>query len=142
MIRPHLEYSDFLIDSANQACIDKVEGLQERIFRVIEYQSLSINCKEISNLKTSLSIENLSVRHKRSLLRLMYIQRVNVDNVQEIKMNMTLRSSRKVKLKSDFTRLTIIQRSLYYRGLCLWNSLPEKTQKETSSTKFKENVKL
>ena len=40
-------------------------------------------------------------------------------------------------MKSDFTKLTKIQRSPYYRGLKLWNSLPENVQKEESKSKFK-----
>ena len=43
VIGPHLEYWDFLIDSANQKCIDKIESLQERILRIIEYESVSTN---------------------------------------------------------------------------------------------------
>ena len=141
MIRPHLEYGDFLIDSANQKHIDNLERLQERILRVIEYESISTNRKEMSILKNSLGIEDLSVRRKRSLLRIMYSQSKKPMNVQNDESNMTLRSSKKVKLKSDFTRLTKIQRSPYYRGLKLWNTLPEETQKEHNISKFKAIVK-
>ena len=50
---------------------------------------------------------------------------------------MTLRSSVKVKLKSDFTKLTKIQRGPYYRGVKLWDNLPETVQKEMDESKFK-----
>ena len=52
-------------------------------------------------------------------------------------MNMSLRGSKKVNLKSDFTRLTKIQR----RGLKLWNELPVSIQNEKSRPKFKANIK-
>ena len=141
MIRPHLEYGDFLIDSANQKCIDKLERLQERVVRVIEYEPLSNKRKEMSNLKISMNIDDLSVRRKRSLLRIMYSQSKQTLNVQNDESKMSLRSSKKVKLKSDFTRLTKIQRSPFYRGLKLWDTLPEHVQKERNRLKFKNNVK-
>ena len=138
MIRPHLEYGDFLIDSANQKCIERIERLQERIMRVIEYEPVA---KEMSKLKQFMGIEDLKVRRKRSLLRLMYSQSKNSVNIQCKEMNMSLRSSEKVNLESDFTRLTKIQRSPYYRGLKLWNELPVSIQNEKSRPKFKANVK-
>ena len=80
------------------------------------------------------------MRRKRSLLRLMYIQSKQSVNINDSKVHMSLRSSNKVKLRVDFTRLTKIQRSPYYRGLNLWNSLPESVQKEKSRLKFKASV--
>ena len=56
-------------------------------------------------------------------------------------MNTNLRSQNKVKLKSDFTRLTKIQRSPYHRGISAWNLLPEVIQREINKSKFKEKVK-
>ena len=53
---------------------------------------------------------------------------------------MVLRSSTKVKLVSDFTRLTKVQRSPYYRGLKLWDQLPKSVQKEPSRLKFKREI--
>ena len=64
-----------------------------------------------------------------------------VKNLDVIKMYMTLRSDKRIKMKLDFTRLTKIQRSLYCRGLDLWNSMPESFQKEASTVKFKSKVK-
>ena len=37
MIRPHLEYGDFLVDSAHQGNIEKLEKLQEKVLRLVEY---------------------------------------------------------------------------------------------------------
>ena len=79
-------------------------------------------------------------RRNRSLLRLMYNQSKINSNVQDKKDYMTLRSTNKIKLKSDFTKLSKVQRSPYYRGLKLWNNLPESTQKEESKVKFKKEL--
>ena len=37
MIRPYMDYGDFIIDSAHVAKVDKLERLQERILRLLEY---------------------------------------------------------------------------------------------------------
>ena len=42
-----------------------------------------------------------------------------------------LRSTRKVKMKKDFTSKTRVYNSPLYRGTLLWDSLPENIQKET-----------
>ena len=125
---------------SNQKCIDKIECLQERVLRVIEYEPVAINRKEISDLKISMGIEDLVIGRKRSVLRLMYYQSKKSTNVQIKEMNISLRSSRKINLKSDFTRLTEIQRSPYYRGLKLWNALPESIQCEQNRAQFKARV--
>ena len=74
MIRPHLEYGDFLVDSAPQGNIEKLEKLQEKVLRLVEYQYFRANRKDMSTLKLSLKIENLETRRKRNVLRLMYDQ--------------------------------------------------------------------
>ena len=84
-----------------------------------------------------LGIEKLEIRRNRSLLNLMYTESKIPSNIEESRDYMILRSTKKVKMKSDFTKLTKIQRSPYYRGLKLWNSLPENVQKEESKSKFK-----
>ena len=103
--------------------------------------NMTLCVKEMSNLKQLMGSEDLKVRRKRSLLRLMYSQCKKSINIQNKEMNMSLRSSKKVNLKSDFTHLTKIQRSPYYRGLKLWNELPVSIQNEQSRPKFKASIK-
>ena len=90
----------------------------------------------MSILKMSYSIEELQVRRQRSLLRLMYNESKIDANLAIVKVHMTLRSDKKVKLKSDFTRLTKIQKSPFYRGQTLWNNLPAIIQNEPSTKLF------
>ena len=71
----------------------------------------------------------------------MYIQSKCDANLCAKKNHIPLRSNVKIKMKSDFTRLTKIQRSPYYRGLGLWNALPEHVQKEPNKYKFNSAVK-
>ena len=140
MIRPHMEYGDFIVESSSKSHIDKLERLQEKSLRLAEYQSPGKK-KDISILKSNFGIENLSIRRKQSLLRLMYSQSKKVENLDTINQNMILGSDKKIKRKLDFTRLTKIQRSPYYRGLDLLNSLPDCIQKEPNRVKFRNMVK-
>ena len=39
MIRPHFDYGDYMIDSGTQKNIDKLERIQNRFVRTIEYKS-------------------------------------------------------------------------------------------------------
>ena len=38
MIRPHLDYGDYIIDAGIQCKIDHMEGIQDRIICTVEYQ--------------------------------------------------------------------------------------------------------
>ena len=51
--------------------------------------------------------------------------------------NIVLRSTRKDKMKKDFTSKTTVYNSSLYRGLRLLDSLPETVQKETDKASFK-----
>ena len=71
----------------------------------------------------------------------MYDQSRDVSNIYSNNCNIKLHSSKKVKLKSAFTRLTKVKKSPMYRGLELWDQLPEKLQKEPSKLLFKREIK-
>ena len=135
MIRPHMEYGDFVIDSAGQGLVTRLDNLQNKALRLVEYKSNAMKM-DMSKLQSSLKIENLETRRKRGLLRLMFTQSKITSNVQIDKKHMKLRSSCKIKMKSKFTKLTKIQRSPYYRGLKLWDQLPENVQKEPNRKVF------
>ena len=92
-------------------------------------------------LYNTYNVEPLKVRRKRNLLNIMYDQSQNINNLQNRKCNINLRSSRKVKMKSSFTRLTKVMKSPLYRGLELWNQLSDELQTEPSKIKFKNAVK-
>ena len=113
MIRPHMEYGDFVVESAYQSNISKLDKLQEKNIRLAEYQNCYLKKKDMSILQQTFAIVNLDVRRKRSLLRLMYIESNSNRNLQNENQYITLWSSNTVKIKSDFTRLTKIQRSSF-----------------------------
>ena len=74
-------------------------------------------------------------------LNLMYDQSHKSGNIDTKLCNINLRSAKKVKLKSQFTRLTKVQKSPYYRGLALWDVLPDQIQTQPSKIKFKGDIK-
>ena len=74
MIRPHLEYVDFIIESGSKKLVSKLDRLQERTLRRIEYCKKPEKRKEYLELEKEYNIENLSIRRKRSLLRYIFYQ--------------------------------------------------------------------
>ena len=72
MIRPHLEYVDFIVESGSKSAVSKFTRLQERALRRIEYCSITENRRSYIELERQFNIENLGIR--RNLLYQMYDQ--------------------------------------------------------------------
>ena len=140
MIRPHFDYGDYLIDSGTQCNIDKLEKIQNRILRTVEYENRVGKREDMVKLKSAYNIEDLATRGKRNLLKLMFKHSLDKENIDYHRPDRVLRSNDKVKLKSRFTRITKIQRSPYYRGVQLWNMLPTELQNEKNAKRFKGNI--
>ena len=68
-----MEYGDFVVDSANHVLVNRLDKLQEKALRLAEYKPKAKR-KDISKLQLDFKIENLEIRRKRSLLRLMFNQ--------------------------------------------------------------------
>ena len=129
MIRPHLDYIDFVIDSGSAERIKKLDNLQRKAIRRIEYCNDREKRQNIDLLKEVYKIEDLRLRRKRNLVKIMYTQSRSAINLKESTSKMELRSANKVKLKNDFTSKTRIHNSPLYRGMRLWDSLPPDLQK-------------
>ena len=63
MIRPHFDYGDYMIDSGMQNNIDKLERIQDRILRNIEYKCAEKR-ENIDVLKSRYAVEKLCVSMK------------------------------------------------------------------------------
>ena len=81
-------------------------------------------------LREKYNNEKLSVRRKRSLLKIMFSQSQMKENIDNYRPDRILRSRKKVKLKTTFTWITKIKKSPFYRGVALWNALPINMQHE------------
>ena len=134
MIRPHLEYVDFIIESGSKTLVSKVDRLQERALRRIEYCNPVENRKTYHDLEILYNIEPLKSRRKSSLLNQMYYQSKIECNITEDRCDRILRNSKKIKMRYKFSNLTKLHNSPYYRGVKLWNKFPERIQ--TCKVKF------
>ena len=77
------------------------------------------------------------MRRKRNLIKIMYKESKDTNNINYRRPQMELRSKSKVKLKQNFTSLTKVYMSPFYRGLRLWDLLSTDLQKEADFVKFK-----
>ena len=71
----------------------------------------------------------------------MYINSKDINNIQVKRHEKNLRSTKKVKMKEPFSGLTKLHQSPYYRGIKLWESLPDTVQKSENKIIFKNEVK-
>ena len=81
-------------------------------------------------------IEELRLRGKRNLVKRMYAQSKNIEDLKATSVERTLRSANKIKMKNDFTNITKVYNSPLYRGIRLWASL----QKEEDKYYFKKKI--
>ena len=91
--------------------MDKIDTLQRKVLRRIENCNNPENRQSYEELERKYNIEKLDVRHKRSLLRMMYNISKDVRNINDIKHIKNLRSRKKVKLKNEFSGLTKLPKS-------------------------------
>ena len=140
MIRPHLDYIDYVIDSTSADRISKLDKLQNKAIRRIEYCINKDKRKDIDELHTMYSIEKLSVRRNRNLTKIMYRESKDVNNINLARPQMELRSKTKVKMKQKFTSLIRVQMSPLHRGLNIWDSLLSVLQREKDYQIFKSEI--
>ena len=144
MIRPHLDYIDFVVDSGSADRIHNLDKLQKKALRKIEYCANPENRQDTKVLMNRYKIEDLKLRRKRNLVKIIHSLSAKTEYV---KTKMTsdernLRSTGKIKLKNDFTNKTKVINSPLYRGIRLWDSLPADVQKEENKYSFKKRISL
>ena len=141
MIRPHLDYIDFVVESGSADRIQKLDNLQKKAIRRVEYSVTPENRQNLDVLLGKYKIECLRLRRKRNLVKIMYSQSSYILNLKIDTVKINLRSKNKIHMKKDFTSKTKILNSPLYRGLKLWDSLPSDLQKEKSIQSFKKRLK-
>ena len=107
----------------------------------MEYRLDPIQRLCIEDLYHRYHLEPLDKRRKRNLLKILFKESKNECNIDMYRPERTLRSAKNVKLNHKFTRLTKIQQSPYYRGLHLWDELPQDMQKIDTKHEFKNRIK-
>ena len=85
-------------------------------------------------------LDDLGIRRKRHHLAVMFRHSKMTDHLDKTRPEFILRNSNKLKFKIKTTQLTKVQNSPYYRGVSLWDHLPEDVQKATTKVKFKNHL--
>ena len=140
-ILPYLDYASSLMDSAYQYSLSSLDNIQKRAIRLIEYEREYQNRNDIKVLMKDYGIESIRHRRELQLLSFMYNESLDKTNLNQTSTSLILRSSNKIKFREKLTRKTSVQNSPYYRGISLWNSLPETIQKRNTLLKFKRSIK-
>ena len=142
MIRPHLDYIDFVVESGSANRIQKLDTLQKKALRRIEYCMNVENRQDKKALQGKYKIEDLQLRRKRNLVKIIHTLSADSENLKTVSAVRELRSTTKVKMKNDFTSKTKVFNSPLYRGIRLWDSLPSNLQKEENKYVFKRKISL
>ena len=132
---------DFAVDSGIKVNIDKIDRLQNRSLRCVKYCLDATKRKSMGDLYHKFNVETLSMRRQRNLLKIVYGESKDNVNIDTYRPRMTLRSARSVKLNHKFTKLSKLQKNLYYRGLALWDYLPDDIQKAETKLTLKSFIK-
>ena len=140
-ILPYMDYSSFLMDSAYNYSLSKLDKIQKRCLRLIEFKDKAHREKDLHVLMRNYRIEPIRERRHRQLLSFMYTESKVKSNLNIKTRNITLRSDNKVKFVEKLTKKTVVQKSPYYRGIEMWNKLPEAVQKLETLAKFKKRLK-
>ena len=141
MILPHFDYVDFIADSATMECTDKLERLHKRAIRKIEFCQDYTQKGQYDAILKSFDLTSLYQRRAEHLLTFIYKFKGDIVRIDPQKPKIELRSKNKVKLKSKFTSNTKVQNSPLYRGIFLWDQLPDTTQTAPTLSQFKNKVR-
>ena len=140
MVRPHLDYIEFVVDSGSADRIQRLDDLQKKATRRKEYCIVPENRRNINDFYGNYNIESLKLRRKRILVKIIYSQSTDIQNLKIDTVKTNLRSKNKVRLKNDFSSKTRVFNSPLYRGLRLWDSLPCDLQTEKDGRLFKKKI--
>ena len=141
MILPHFDYVDFVVDSATNENTEKLERLHKRAIRKIEFCQTQIKKKDYNIILKSFGLTTLYQRRAEHLLAYIFKYKGEIIEIDPQKPKIELRSKNKVKLKTRFTSKVKVQNSPLYRGIFLWNQLPEPIQKLNSLAHFKTQIR-
>ena len=127
MILPHFDYVDFTID--------------KRAIRKIEFCIDHRQKTDYDILLKEYGLTTLYQRRAEHLLLFVYKYKGDIITLDPQRPKIELRSKNKVKLKSVFTVKTKVQNSPLYRGILLWNKLPDTIQPIGTVPEFKSAIR-
>ena len=131
-ILPILDYADFLFDSTVKHELDLLDCIQDRALRLTGRGRL-----ENVAVGNAYNIEPLRARRRKHHLSLLYRLRKIDLYIDSVRPEIELRSRNKITISTAKTKLTKVMKSPYYRGVSLWDMLPEEVQRATTKVRFK-----
>ena len=94
MSRPHLDFIDFVVDSGSSDRVQKLrQTTKKKTLRRIEYCINPEDRQDTDILMIKYNIEELRLRHKKNLVKIMYTQSKNIENLKATSVERTLRSA-------------------------------------------------
>ena len=117
--------------------IKLLDKLQERAVRQIHFGNKNLTLHVIEDMY---NIVPLQERRKRHHLLLMYRLSSTETYLEPRRPEVNLRSRRKVKFATRATKLTIVTKSHFYRGMSLWDRLAITVQRATTKVRFKQLI--
>ena len=131
-ILPQLDYADFIFESTVKRELDLLDKIQDRALTLI-------GRGQVDNIfvENTYAIEPLKARRRKHHLALMYRLSKIDDYLDTARPEIVLRNRDKIKFITPKTKLTKVLKSPYYRGVSLWDMLPQQVQRATTKVRFK-----
>ena len=129
----------FLIDSGTAYYRRKLDNLHEKAIRIIDCNK-NIN-SDMNVLENLYSISSLNRRRKEHHCTIMYRLSRRGECIDTYRPKIRLRSRKKVKFRNKKRNLEKITKSPLYRGIKLWDMIPDNIQRSVTKVKFKQQIR-
>ena len=138
-ILPLFDYADFLIDSSSKYYVTKLDNLHAKALRLIDCNRHRSDDTDV--LENIYLLDTPLRRRKDHHCMIMYRLSKLGRHIDRYRPTIRLRSRRKVKFKKQKRNLEKIMKSPLYRGVKLWDMIPEDIQRSVTKVKFKTMLK-
>ena len=133
MIAPTLEYCSFFIGSAHSAELLKLQRMQNHALRIC--LNTRIRGTSVVELHELAEIDFLDRRRKIQLLLIMWKKGHGGEAI--IPARVRTRGDLKIRFRKKRAKTSFYQKSPYYRGVSLWDTLDKEVQKLPTRESFK-----
>ena len=136
-ILPILEYADYLVESSRASFGLKLQRLQSRGLRIVEYSHSLVNRFSVEDLHIRNNIKYLNVRRKHNL-HMLARDSTFLDNQPRTRQ---LRGNDKIKFSISRPKTERYVKIPLFRGVKVWDALPAPIQKRPTIIMFKAAIK-
>ena len=140
-ILPILEYADYLVESSRASFGLKLQRLQNRGLRIVEYSHSLVNRFSVEDLHIRNNIKYLNVRRKHNMLLLMHMLARDSTFLDNQPRTRQLRGNNKIKFSISRPKTERYVNSPIFRGVKVWDALPAPIQKLPTRIMFKAAIK-